>query len=134
MGGLRPASQCLEVPTTKAGKPRSVPLSNDALKIIGQLPRWDGCPYLLPNPSTMKPFISVFNAWDTARRRAGLADVRIHDLRHSAASNMANSGQSIYTVGQVLGHSQTRTTQRYAHLSNDTLVAAANAGAAVAGW
>ena len=122
------------VPTTKAGKPRSVPLSDDALKIINQLPRWDGCPFLLPNPMTMKPFITVFNAWDTARRRAGLGDVRLHDLRHQAASNMANSGQSLYAVGKVLGHSQPRTTQRYAHLSNDTLVAAANAGAAVAGW
>lgn len=122
------------VPTTKAGKPRSVPLSEDAIKIIDDLPRWKDCPYLIPNPATKKPYTSVFHAWDKARKQAGLGDVRMHDLRHSAASNMANSGQSLYTVGKVLGHSQPRTTQRYAHLSNETLVAAANAGAAVAGW
>ena len=122
------------VPSTKAGKPRSVPLSDDALKIINDLPRWDNCPFLVPNPLTMKPFHSVFHAWDKARRRAGLADVRCHDLRHQAASNMANAGQSLYAIGQCLGHSQARSTQRYAHLSNETLVAAANAGAAVAGW
>jgi site-specific recombinase XerD len=62
------------------------------------------------------------------------ACIDIHDLRHSAASNMVNSGQSLYVVGQVLGHAQPRTTQRYAHLSQDTLLNAADAGAAAAGW
>ncbi len=59
---------------------------------------------------------------------------RLHDLRHSAVSNMVNSGQSLYVVGQVLGHAQPRTTQRYAHLSQDTLLSAADAGAEAAGW
>jgi site-specific recombinase XerD len=93
------------------------------------LPKWDGCPYLLPNPKTLKPFISVFNSWDTARRAAGLPDVRMHDLRHSAASNMVNSGQTLYAVAKVLGHRQTRTTERYAHLSQSALLDTVDAGA-----
>lgn len=122
------------VPLAKSGKARRVPLSNAAVCELRALPRWDGCPFVVPNPKTLRPYTSIFNAWDTARRQAGLADVRIHDLRHSAASNMVNSGQSLYVVGQVLGHAQPRTTQRYAHLSQDTLLSAADAGAEAAGW
>jgi integrase len=122
------------VPMAKGGKARRIPLSTAAVQELRALPRWDGCPFVVPNPKTLRPYTSIFNAWDTARREAGLADVRIHDLRHSAASNMVNSGQSLYVVGQVLGHAQPRTTQRYAHLSQDTLLTAADAGAAAAGW
>ena len=57
------------VPTTKSGKPRSVPLSDDAIEIINDLPRWDNCPYLIPNPLTKKPYTSVFYAWDKARSK-----------------------------------------------------------------
>jgi len=122
------------VPLAKSGKARRIPLSNAAVSELRALPRWNGCPFVCPNPATLRPYTSIFNAWDTARRQAGLEDVRIHDLRHSAASNMVNSGQSLYVVGQVLGHAQPRTTQRYAHLSQDTLLTAADAGAAAAGW
>ena len=54
---------------------------------------------------------------------------RMHDLRHSFASNMVNAGQSIYVVGKLLGHSQVKTTQRYAHLSDATLHAAMDVAA-----
>ncbi len=63
-----------------------------------------------------------------------IEDVRVHDLRHSAASNMVNAGQSLFAVQKVLGHRQARTTQIYAHLAQDTLVAAADAGAELSGW
>jgi len=113
----------------KTSKTRHVPLPKAAMEILAQLPRWEGCPYVLPNPDTLKPFCSVFHCWDKARKAAGLADVRMHDLRHSFASNLVNSGQTLYVVGTILGHAQTKTTQRYAHLSTDTLLAAANAAA-----
>lgn len=113
----------------KTSKTRHVPLPKAALAILAQLPRWDGCPFVVPNPETLKPFWSVFHCWDKARKAAGLSDVRMHDLRHSCASNLVNSGQTLYVVGTILGHAQTKTTQRYAHLSTDTLLAAANAAA-----
>jgi site-specific recombinase XerD len=64
---------------------------------------------------------------------AGLADVRMHDLRHSFASLLINSGRTLYEVQHILGHTQIKTTQRYAHLSQDTLLAAANAAADAVG-
>jgi site-specific recombinase XerD len=67
------------------------------------------------------------------RQHAGLADVRMHDLRHSFASLLINSGRTLYEVQHILGHTQIKTTQRYAHLSQDTLLAAANAAADAVG-
>lgn len=116
------------IPMSKSGKARHVPLSDAALAVLEQLPKWERCPFVLPNPKTLKPYTSVFNAWDRARRAAGLPDVRMHDLRHSAASNMVNAGQSLYVVGTVLGHANVITTKRYAHLSSESLLAAVNAG------
>ena len=70
---------------------------------------------------------SIFHSWNTARKSVGLGDVRIHDLRHSFASFLVNAGRSLYEVQKILGHTQIKTTQRYAHLSQDTLIEAANA-------
>lgn len=122
------------IPMSKTGKARHVPLSDDVVTILRSLPRYDDCPFVLPNPKTMQPFHTFFNAWNTARIRAGVPDLRVHDLRHSMASNMANSGQSLFVIGQVLGHTQPRTTTRYAHLSNETLHKAAAAASAASGW
>ena len=102
-------------------------------QILNFLPRWEGCPYVVPNPDTKLPFVQIQRAWDNARKAAGLPDVRMHDLRHSMASNMVNSGRSIYEVATVLGHSQLKTSQRYAHLSQETLLAAVDAAAAATG-
>jgi len=121
------------IPTSKTGQPRHVPLSDDAIAVLTLVPRIEGCPYIVPNLKTRLPFQSIFHSWDTARRAAALPDVRIHDLRHSAASNLVNSGQSLYVVAKVLGHSQTRTTERYAHLDAAVLLNAVNAASHVTG-
>ncbi|MFW5916676.1 MAG: tyrosine-type recombinase/integrase [Bacteroidota bacterium] len=111
---------------TKSGKPRTVPLSQSAQKVLRQVPRIESCPYVFANPKTGKPFNSVYRSWNTARKKAGLGDVRMHDLRHSFASFLINSGRSIYEVSKLLGHSQITTTMRYAHLDNQTLAEAVN--------
>lgn len=118
------------IPDTKTGMPRYVPLSQAAIDVIENLPRWDNCPWLLPNPKTRKPFISIKHSWDTARDEAGLPGLRLHDLRHSAASFMINAGIDLYAVGRILGHADHQSTMRYSHLANDTLLAAVEAGAA----
>ena len=56
------------------------------------------------------------NVWDRVRDRAGIPDVRIHDLRHSFASAAINSGASLHMIGKALGHADVRTTERYAHV------------------
>lgn len=118
------------IPTTKTGKPRYVPLSQAAVDIIEALPRWDNCPWLLPNPSTRKPYTDIKRPWENAREAAGLGDLRIHDLRHSAASFMINAGVDLFAVGKILGHADHQSTMRYSHLANDTLMKAVEAGAA----
>ena len=118
------------IPTSKTGKPRHVPLSTAALAIIEALPRFKGCPWLVPNPDTLQPYVSIKHGWQRAIRVAKLPGLRIHDLRHSAASFMVNSGVDLFAVGKVLGHASYQSTQRYAHLANDTLLAAVEAGAA----
>lgn len=124
------------IPDSKTGKSRYVPLSQPAIDLIGKLPKFRNCPWLLPNPKTLKPFHSVKHSWDTARDEAGLAGLRLHDLRHSAASFMINAGIDLYAVGKILGHADHQSTMRYSHLANDTLLAAVEAGAAKmqGGW
>ena len=111
------------IPFTKSGKPRHVPLSAQAMQVLhalkNELERLGllDCPWMFPNPNTGKPYISIFYPWDKCRQNAGLADVRIHDLRHSFASALVNRGMTLYDVKEVLGHSNIATTQRYAHLA-----------------
>ena len=59
------------------------------------------------------------------RARAGLEDVRIHDLRHSYASRALALGESLPMIGKLLGHKQIETTARYAHLADDSVHASA---------
>jgi len=114
------------IPISKSGKARRVPLSDGALTILSTMPRDMKCEWTFPNPETKKPFVSIFCAWDTARKSVGLGDVRVHDLRHSHASFLVNAGRTLYEVQHILGHTQVKTTQRYAHLSHDTLLDATN--------
>lgn len=117
------------IPTSKTGKPRRVPLSQAAIDILKAAPRFKDCPYVLPNPETLKPFVTIKHAWQTARDEAKLPGLRIHDIRHSCASAMINAGVDLFAVGRVLGHADHKSTMRYAHLANDTLLAAVEAGA-----
>jgi integrase len=106
------------IPVTKLGRPRHVPMSDGVIRLLHSVPRHE-CPWVFPNPNTLRPFVSFHCGWDTARKRAGLADVRVHDLRHSFASLLINSGRTLFEVQRILGHTQVKTTQRYAHLSHD---------------
>jgi integrase len=115
---------------TKTGAPRHVPISKNAIAVIQSLPRWENCEWLIPNPETRKPYTGLKHPWDTARAKAGLQGLRLHDLRHSCASFLASSGVDLYSIGKILGHADYQSTMRYAHLANDTLLAAVEAGAA----
>ncbi len=116
------------IPDSKTGAARYVPLSLPAMDILDTLPRH--CEWVLPNPLTLQPYADLKKPWQTARTKAGLPDLRIHDLRHSAASFMINAGTDLYAVGKVLGHADYQSTMRYSHLANDTLLKAVEAGAA----
>lgn len=115
----------LIVPMSKSGRPRYIPLSDEAVEIIRAIPRRPGCPWLFPGHVPGKPLSDLYLFWNGLRRSMGLGDVRIHDLRHTFASFLVNAGHSLYEVQRLLGHSDPRTTMRYAHMGQDSLVAAA---------
>lgn len=115
----------LLVPLSKSGKPRIISLSTSALALLDSIDGLEGNPYIFPSPVTGRPSASIYFPWDRIRMRAGLDDLRLHDLRHSFASFLVNSGEDLYVVQKLLGHAHARTTQRYAHLQQQTLSNAA---------
>jgi integrase len=115
----------LLVPLSKSGKPRAIALNAQAIELLRSIPRHEGNPYIFPSEITGRPSASLYFPWDRIRERAGLYSVRLHDLRHSYASFLVNQGVSLYVVQGLLGHAHARTTQRYAHLAQDTLLDAA---------
>lgn len=123
-----------KIPKTKSGRARYVPLCAAALELLESRKQPSGhSGYIFPNPKTDKPFSSVYYSWDTARKQAGLDDLRMHDLRHSFASFLINGGRSLYEVQQLLGHSNSQMTQRYAHLAHETLLDACNVAGGLIG-
>ena len=102
--------------------PKTVPLSEPALEILRGLPRLAGNPHVIPGWKTGEPYRGEAKAWERIREAAGLADVRIHDLRHAFASvAISNSGASLALVGGAIGHTSAASTSRYAHLAQDPI-------------
>lgn len=112
---------------SKSKRPRHIPLSDAALELLRSLPRREDVPWVFFNAKTMKPPVSIFYAWDSIRKKVGLAEVRLHDLRHSYASFLVNAGRSLYEVQKLLGHHDPKVTMRYAHLSPQAMLEAVNA-------
>ncbi len=109
-----------KVPLSKSGKARYIPLSNAAINVLLRRKENDN-PYIFPSPKTKRPITNFYTTWYKIRTNAGLGDLRIHDLRHNFASLLINAGRSLYEVQKLLGHANITSTQRYAHLSQDTL-------------
>ncbi|WP_167470117.1 tyrosine-type recombinase/integrase [Vreelandella andesensis] len=114
------------IPKNKSGKVRFVPLSDAAINLLCELKPKSKSAYIFANPKTQKPYVNFYHSWNTARKEAGITNIRIHDLRHTYASYLVNIGIPIYEVKEILGHANIATTQRYAHLSHATLLEATN--------
>jgi integrase len=112
------------IPITKNGKKRILPITEPLQELLKQIPKQSK--YLFTSPKTNKPYVTIFQSWNTARTKAKLPEVRIHDLRHTYASALVNAKCSLYEVQVLLGHSTAKMTQRYAHLSNESLMNAAS--------
>lgn len=107
----------LFVSRSKNGSPRHIRLSHEAIELLRTAPVIAGNLYIFPSAKTGKPMPYLFFPWDRIRKRAGLTDFRLHDLRHSFASFLVNGDQDLHVVQELLGHKNSRSTQRYAHLS-----------------
>jgi integrase len=115
----------LLVPISKTGRPRLITLNAAAIDLLKSIDRSSGNPFIFPSPLTGRPCPSLHFPWSRIKRNAGLAQLRLHDLRHSFASLLVNEGISLYVVQHLLGHTQPRMTQRYAHLGQPILSDAA---------
>ncbi len=115
---------CIELPDAKTGG-RVVPLGPEARAVLADLPREDGNPWVIRGRLPGSHITDLQKPWRRIRARAGLEDVRIHDLRHSYASRALALGESLTMIGKLLGHTQVQTTARYAHLARDSIQNAA---------
>ena len=109
---------------TKTG-PRTVPLNPAAVGVLSGLRRVPGNPWVLPGREAGRRISSLNEPWLRLRARAGLKDVRLHDLRHSFASRALALGESLPMIARLLGHAEVQTTARYAHLTRESMNASA---------
>ena len=100
---------------------RQVALSPAARKVLLALPRKVDNPWVIAGPESGRHLSDLNSPWLVVRKRAGLEDVRIHDLRHSFASRALALGESLTMIGKLLGHRQVQTTARYAHLARESV-------------
>ncbi len=116
----------LKVPRSKSGRARYVPLSPVAVGILRRQAarRAPGAAHVFPSARRPgRPLEDLRGPWERAKRAARLpGDLRIHDLRHSFASALANAGIGLFEIGTVLGHTQLSTTARYSHHAPQRLV------------
>ena len=115
----------LRLPDTKTGA-KVVYLGDPAIAVLERIDRRDGNPWVIAGRKPGSHLTDLQHPWRRIRARAGLDDVRIHDLRHSFASGGLLVGEGLPMIGKLLGHTQVQTTARYAHLANDPVKSAAN--------
>lgn len=114
----------LKLPETKAGRVHYLPLSGPALALLREIPRVEGNPYILPGKVLGAHLVNISKPWGRVRTAAGVEDVRLHDLRRTVGSWLAQAGNSLHLIGRVLNHSNQSTTAVYARFGEDSVRAA----------
>lgn len=109
------------IPDTKNGDPVRVPLIGKALEILNNRKGLkEITPWVFPSPqSKTGHYVEPKSAWKRILERAGLSNLRIHDLRRTNGSYQAIAGSSLTVIGKSLGHKSPQSTAIYARLSND---------------
>lgn len=113
------------LPDSKTGY-KHLYLNDAVLGALAQVPRTQDNPYVICGALPGSRLVNLQKIWTRIRARAGIDDVRLHDLRHSFASAAAASGLSLPLIGKLLGHARPETTARYAHLADDPVKLANN--------
>lgn len=112
------------IPDTKNGKNHRLPISTSAAAILEAIPRIDKNPYIITGKNEGQHLVNIDKPWQRVRKQAGIEDVRLHNLRRTVGSWLAQSGNSLHLIGKVLNHSNTSTTAIYAHFTQDSVRAA----------
>ena len=109
----------LTIEDTKNGRPLHLPLSSAAIQVLRQVPRDADNPFIFPGREDGQHLVNIDKAWRRIRKAAKVEDVRLHDLRRTVGSWLAQSGNSLHLIGRVLNHKTPSTTQVYARFGND---------------
>lgn len=107
------------VKVSKSGKKRMVPMNATISEMLKNMVRRGEL--VFPSPRTGERLIEIKRSFGRAMREAGIEDLRFHDLRHTAATRMADSGADAFTLMKILGHSDIRMTSRYTHATDSAI-------------
>jgi len=118
------SGKALRLPDSKTGA-KVVHLGQPAVEVLQKIERVEKNPWVIVGTKPGARLSDLQPFWQRVRARAGLKDVRIHDLRHTFASTAVAAGQGLPMIGKLLGHTQVQTTARYAHLAADPVKEAA---------
>lgn len=110
----------LRLADSKTG-PRTIVLSPEAVAVLSRIPRLEDNPHVIVGKVGGRPIRDLKVPWDIVCARAGLENIRIHDIRHSYASRALALGESLPMIGRLLGHAVVESTVRYAHLAEDSV-------------
>lgn len=111
--------EMIHVQESKAGKKRSIPMNETVRSLLQDMRRQSE--YVFPSPKTGEKLTHVKRSFGSAVHAAGIEDFRFHDLRHTAATRMADAGADAFTLMKILGHSDIRMTSRYTHATDSAL-------------
>jgi len=109
--------RAIHVRVSKNGRDRFIPMNQTIRALLGTAPRTSE--YVFPSPKTKKRLVDVKSRFGKAKRDAGISDFRFHDLRHTAATRMADAGADAFTLASIFGWSDIRMALRYTHATDE---------------
>jgi integrase len=109
----------IQVRESKSGKSRSVPMNATVKKLLFGIKRKSE--YVFPSPKTGEKLIDIKRSFHRALKDAGIENFCFHDLRHTAATRMADAGADAFAMAKILGHSDIRITHRYTHATDSAI-------------
>jgi integrase len=114
----------IKIEDTKNGKAHYLPLSAAARAMLDSIPKVEGNPYIIIGKNPGSHLVNVDKPWQRVRKAAGIEDVRIHDLRRTVGSWLAQAGNDLHLIGRVLNHTNVSTTKVYARFGQDSVMTA----------